>query len=209
MMRPKLLIINALFVLLPLCGRAQDKSLPAFSLEWGYGAGVYEYSHSNYIAEKGFRQDEQESQFRHWSNVFVLAGAGLNAGPHSTFSIITGYSGLTHYRNAVPFLFRYSWYRQGRMAPGFKLSIDAGPAVGVRRSSYAEGMGLAWLGNLGFGYSYPLLDSFRLEFTGLLRCAFDHPVVTDITTGEPVPSSDIRRTNAAHLSLCISIALAF
>jgi len=206
MMRSLLLIFISLLFPILCCG--QGTKLLALDLEWGYGAGAYSYSHSNYVAEKGFRIDESNSEFKYWSNVFVLAGVGLNAGPRSTFTFLTGYTGITSYRNAVPFLLRYSWYHQGRFAPSFKLSLDAGPAVGGSQYA-ASGKSLAWLGDLGFGYSYPLLDSFRLEITGLIRCSVDHPAVTDATTGLPVPASNLFRTNALHLSLGLSIALAF
>ena len=178
-----------------------------FGLEWGYGQGIYSYSHINIISQEGYRINETSQGLWRKSNGEVLAKIGYDLHEKVNLSIYAGWTGISEGCQAYPVLLRLSFAPCGLYNEGFFTFIDGGAGFRAKIEEYSKAV-LPIL-DAGEGYRLWLTPNFFLDFMLSIRAAFDSPLIRDPEGPGIVKEENIRHNVAEFYSVNISIALSF
>lgn len=178
-----------------------------FGLEWGYGQGIYSYSHINIISQEGYRINETAQGLWRKSNGEVLAKIGYDLHEKVNLSIYAGWTGISEGCQAYPVLLRLSFAPCGLHNEGFFTFIDGG--IGFRAEIEEYSKAVLPILDAGEGYRLWLTPNFFLDFMLSIRAAFDSPLIRDPEGPGIVKEENIRHNVAEFYSVNISIALSF
>lgn len=178
-----------------------------FGLEWGYGQGIYSYSHINIISQEGYRINETSQGLWRKSNGEVLAKIGYDLHEKVNLSICAGWTGISEGCQAYPVLLRLSFAPRGLYNEGFFTFIDGGAGFRTKIEEYSRAA-LPILDG-GEGYRLWLTPNFFLDFMLSIRAAFDSPLIRNPEGPGIVKEENIRHNVAEFYSVNISIALSF
>lgn len=178
-----------------------------FGLEWGYGQGIYSYSHINIISQEGYRINETSQGLWRKSNGEVLAKIGYDLHEKVNLSIYAGWTGISEGCQAYPVLLRLSFAPRGLYNEGFFTFIDGGAGFRAKIEEYSKAV-LPIL-DAGEGYRLWLTPNFFLDFMLSIRAAFDSPLIRNPEGPGIVKEENIRHNVAEFYSVNISIALSF
>lgn len=178
-----------------------------FGLEWGYGQGIYSYSHINIISQEGYRINETSRGFWRKSNGEVLAKIGYDLHEKVNLSLCAGWTGISEDCQAYPLLLRLSFAPKGLYNEGFFTFIDGG--IGFRAEIEEYSKAVLPILDAGEGYRLWLAPNFCLDFMLSIRTAFDSPLIRNPEGPGIVKKENIRHNVAEFYSVNISIALSF
>lgn len=207
----KPLIISALITAAALSASAGEPSRDfprfTFGVEGSYIVTAASFSHSNYIADDGYRVDNRSLTFRPAGNGELLLNAGWNIDSRMNLAFCTGISGISRGESVVPMSLRFTFFfgKDPMKARWFSL-VDGGAGIALGRK--AE---LSPLARIGAGYRVSLARSAKLDFLMSLRGIYSHPQVNEIVDGAEavVPPARLRRSQAFYGALTFGIGLNF
>lgn len=184
---------------------AQDRSIVRFGLEWGLSASVYNTFHYNYIDKiMGYRIDEDGSDRNCMGNAFAEAYCGADITRTLALTLRFGFCGISKGRRTVPIGLRLSWFPAGTCADGVFALAEGGMSF----PDFFEAKP-APVFRLGGGYRYLLAGDSSLDIQFCARLCQDHPDIWDEQERQYVEAHNVRRSDAAHYALCLSVALNF
>lgn len=178
-----------------------------FGLEWGYGQGIYSYSHINIISQEGYRINETSRGFWRKSNGEILAKIGYDLHEKVNLSLCAGWTGISEDCQAYPLLLRIGFAPKGLYNEGFFTFIDGG--IGFRAEIEEYSKAVLPILDAGEGYRLWLAPNFFLDFMLSIRTAFDSPLIRNPEGPGIVKKENIRHNVAEFYSVNISIALSF
>lgn len=207
-MRSKLryLLLSVLILLSGvLCPAQEQPRLLRYGVEWGASTTIATYYHYNYLDNMiGYRIDDSGMDYDRFGNAFVTAYCGLDVSRRIGVSLRSGLTGIQRGRRIVPLTVRGSWYPHGTDADGLFALVEAG--LGFPDFFDAKPVPLSFLGG---GYRYRLGDGMSVDVQLSWRGALDHPEIWDEQERHYILPQNIRRNDAWHSALVLSVALNF
>ena len=172
-------------------------------IEWGHTLTAATYQHYNYLDPSiGFRINEEGWLAPPASNAYILGSISYNISETLSFSLLSGYQGISKGRRAVPVLCRAYYYFTGMQSDGFYFTYDFGVNL---LATGGHGNQL----QLGTGYSMVLTPRCSVGLFASVRAVYDQPDIWDPIEEEYIPEQNIRRNDAWYCALNIGVALKF
>lgn len=207
----KIILISVLITAAALSASAGEhaRQFPRFTfgIEGSYIVTAAAYSHSNFIADDGYRVDNRSLTFRPAGNGELLLNAGCNFGSRMNLAFCSGISGISRGETVVPMSLRFTFFfgKDPMKARWFSF-LDGGAGIAVGREAP-----LAPIARIGTGYRISLTRSAKLDFLMSLRGIYSHPQVKEIVDGAAavVPEGRLRRSQAFYGALTFGIGLNF
>lgn len=207
----KSLLISVLMTAAALTASAGEHSrnFPRFTfgIEGSYIVTAAAYSHSNYIADDGYRVDNRSLTFRPAGNGELLINAGYNITSRMNLAFCSGISGISRGETVIPMSLRFTlFFGKDPMRARWFSFLDGGAGIAVGRVTP-----LAPIARIGTGYRISLTRSAKLDFLMSLRGIYTHPQVKEPVDGMPadVPQERLRRSQAFYGALTFGIGLNF
>ena len=185
---------------------ARDRGpLLRFGAEWGYTLpALVEYRY-NYLEETiGYRIDEDGHVWQYATNGFADVFVGYDLSDYIEISLHGGLYGVSGDNRMTGLCLRGSWYGNGVFSDGFFGDLGAGGGMSNSASDI-----LAFFVQAGGGYRVALSEWTALDFRFSLKSTFDHPRIWDKASGAYISDVNVRRNDAAYISLNFSIAVNF
>ena len=206
----RFLLASALLSLLSIAAAARDGYAPErlhFGIEWGYGQGIYSYSHINIISQEGYRINEATHKIVGNPTGEILAKVGYDLHEKVNLSICAGWIGIAEGCQTYPVLVRICFAPKGLCNEGFFTYMDGG--IGLRSEVEAYSRPVLPIFDGGEGYRLWLAPTFCLDVMLSLRAAFDSPLIMNPEGPGIVQKENIRHNVAEFYSINLSIALSF
>lgn len=207
----KALLISALITAAALTAAAREpvRNFPRFTfgIEGSFIMTALSYTHSNYIADDGYRVDDRHFSTRPSGNGELLLNAGYNIDRYMNLAFCSGFSGISRGEAVIPMSLRFSFFFGDDPVKARWFSfVDGGAGISVGRKA-----GLSPVAKIGAGYRISLTRSAKLDFLVSLRGIYSHPQVKEIVDGAAavVPAGRLRRSQAFHGALTFGIGLNF
>ena len=199
----RLACILALFAMVPEGVAAAQTFKLRFGAEWGTTEKFYEGHHYSFLTEDFMRVDDTITRVEFGTNAFILGNVGVSIADFLTFSLCSGYMGVSKTRSLVPLTGKFTITPKGCYSDGILAYLDAGFGF----YNIAEIPDL--LARMGAGYRYMLGNRLSLDFQGGIQMTVDHPELWDGVQQEFVPENRIRANDAVYLALTLSAVLSF
>ena len=176
-----------------------------YGLEWGGSTTLVSTHHYNYLDNTlGFRIDDSGTDTHRWGNAFVCAYCGLDLLPRLALSLRSGLAGIAPDRRLVPLTLRLSWHPHGSCSDGLFLLGEGGPGF----PDFLEDRPMV-LAIAGGGYRLQLGEKSSLDLLLTARAVLDHPAIWDEEERHYIETQNVRRNDAVHYALCLSLGLNF
>ena len=210
MMRRRLLLIISLTVVMSLSSEARLPDSWFFrrfnmGVEWGYTQCLFQTGDYNIISEEGYRIYDKDGAFLFHPNACVSGQIGFLLNDYFVVALYGGYAGMGKGDRLIPVQLRLSWFIDTLDEDGGFLFLQGGPAFHVHIQETPP----AWLIASGFGYRFRLNFDCNLDISLGVKYLNDHPQLPNPEGPGYVPVHHIRKNNAGHYALDLSLGFNF